>query len=76
MKGFTNFRNSGGLADNPNVTEEDLLRAIGQLTKGVESRRDSMKIQNASLKAFRLRRSQFKDEIALLEELKRIKIGK
>lgn len=76
MKGYTEFRNSGGLADNPNVSGEELLRAIGQLTTGVETRRDSMKIQNASLKAFRLRQSQFKTEIARLEQLKHIEIIK
>lgn len=76
MKGYTEFKNSGGLSENPNVSEEELLRAIGQLTTGVETRRDSMKIQNASLKAFRLRQSQFKTEITRLEQLKKIEIGK
>jgi hypothetical protein len=76
MKGYTEFKNSGGLTENPNVSDEELLRAIGQLTTGVETRRDSMKIQNASLKAFRLRQSQYKTEIARLEQLKKIEIGK
>lgn len=75
MKGFENFKARGGLADNPNVQEEELLRAIGQLTQGVEDRRDSLKIQTASLKAFKLRKSQFKSDIAKLELLTGIEIS-
>ncbi len=75
MKGLRDFKADGGLADNPNVKEDELLRAIGQLTQGVEDRRDSLKIQTASLKAFKLRRSQLKDDITKLEQLTGIEIS-
>ncbi|MCD6217189.1 hypothetical protein J7L05_04940 [bacterium] len=75
MKGLKDFKAGGGLADNPNVDEEELLRAIGQLTQGVEARRESLKIQSASLKAFKLRKSQLEDDIKRLKQLKNIEIS-
>jgi len=74
MKGFDEFKAKNGFADNPNITEEELLRAIAQLTEGVESRQESVKIKNSALRAFRLRRSQFADIITKLESLKDKKI--
>jgi len=74
MKGFDEFKAKNGFADNPNITEEELLRAIAQLTEGVESRQESVKIKNSALRAFRLRRSQFADIITKLENLKDKKI--
>ena len=74
MKGYDDFKKSGGLDENPGISDEELLRAVGQLTEGVESRRDSIKIQNASLRAFRARQSQLTDVIAKLEKIKNIKI--
>lgn len=75
MKGLQDFKAGGGLAENPNVDEEELLRAIGQLTQGVETRRESLKIQSASLKAFKLRKSQLEDDIKKLKQLKNIEIS-
>ena len=74
MKGYEDFKESGGLDENPGITDEELLQAVGQLTEGVDSRRESLKIKNASLRAFRQRRSQFADVIAKLEKIKDIKI--
>jgi hypothetical protein len=75
MQGLKDFKAGGGLTDNPNVDEEELLRAIGQLTQGVEARRESLKIQSASLKAFKLRKSQLEGEIKRLKQLKNIEIS-
>ncbi len=75
MQGLKDFKAGGGLTDNPNVDEEELLRAIGQLTQGVEARRESLKIQTASLKAFKLRKTQLEDDIKILKQLKNIEVS-
>jgi hypothetical protein len=69
------FLNSDRLKDYPTITEEKLLTAAGQLTSGIDTRRDTLKIQEASRKAYSRRHVQFSSIVTKLSDLKKIEIS-